>query len=875
MLDEAMPAVLRLLPLQYAHITNESTTVITLLVGPRNYTLSSNETVSLTPTSFHVVPPHMYCCVKNPHVFTTAADGTQTPVLDDYGQVQCRMAEVEYRYHVAPFPLYPDEELLELALLEVLSAKEALLLRATRELVSADGVVRYAGEHYIIRGPSTYYPRADEHIVERRPVLCVEAGCGAWCRATESFPDDDGSLVIKGESFLRTTPGSFVARPHEDVMGWVRPITLDHHTALHVYVSRCYTDPRQGFEGIVRRANDVFMVTGDDCHAFLVHPYDTVQKTVERIVVPRRSYCIVRQQDNSRVVYTDTTLFLKPGDEMEVAPRAEYLLLEDQALLLVALEDFEDTAVSPPVTRKCRSRWLLHGPRSFIPSSHVRILPDHKTGLEYRQRVVLCEGQGLYVRNVTTGVVRLILGPTSYLLEAYEEVWEKPLPAHVERHLDVRLRSHNTYMHGGMAESEFIDHRDRAVVYHVPHRSVTQLYNYSTQTTRTIFGPERVVLEPDEGFTVVSLSGSPWDPANPTRCLPKEPDRITALYLFLGPSNMSDVVHVETRDHVQLALQLCYDWYFDLSYGDAEAANRCFIVNDFVGNACSYMASRIRSAVASLPFEHFHKNSTQSLKTAVFGVDPATGHSAHELRFSTNGLVVTSVETQELEVLDARARRGLQKSVKMAIEIMSKQQAAHARQVATALEQKASGLLSLQRMKDQVDHEQQRRILLEMEGEALSIIDSGKSAAAAEAVAKATIVGSMAAVEVASLRATRESLASQTMAEVQRRKNEMLLQHKANMAALSDDVERAREEINGSLMDAFTSAIGQETLVAVAKAGPEVQAQLLGSLGLEGYLVTDGSTPINLFRTAERLVAERGPQQLTTSETATNMPAAA
>lgn len=36
----------------------------------------------------------------------------------------------------------------------------------------------------------------------------------------------------------------------------------------------------------------------------------------------------------------------------------------------------------------------------------------------------------------------------------------------------------------------------------------------------------------------------------------------------------------------------------------------------------------------------------------------------------------------------------------------------------------------------------------------------------------------------------------------------------------------------------------------MAKAGPESQAKLLKGLGLQGYMVSDGKNPINLFSTA-------------------------
>lgn len=46
------------------------------------------------------------------------------------------------------------------------------------------------------------------------------------------------------------------------------------------------------------------------------------------------------------------------------------------------------------------------------------------------------------------------------------------------------------------------------------------------------------------------------------------------------------------------------------------------------------------------------------------------------------------------------------------------------------------------------------------------------------------------------------------------------------------------------------SCIGKETMVKMAEAGPEHQAELLSALGLSGYIMTDGNNPINLFNTA-------------------------
>lgn len=55
-------------------------------------------------------------------------------------------------------------------------------------------------------------------------------------------------------------------------------------------------------------------------------------------------------------------------------------------------------------------------------------------------------------------------------------------------------------------------------------------------------------------------------------------------------------------------------------------------------------------------------------------------------------------------------------------------------------------------------------------------------------------------------------------------------------------------------------SIGKDTIVAMAKAGPEMQAKLLKGLGLKGYCIMDGKNPINLFNTAKGLVNGGGEQ---------------
>lgn len=65
---------------------------------------------------------------------------------------------------------------------------------------------------------------------------------------------------------------------------------------------------------------------------------------------------------------------------------------------------------------------------------------------------------------------------------------------------------------------------------------------------------------------------------------------------------------------------------------------------------------------------------------------------------------------------------------------------------------------------------------------------------------------------------------------------------------------RKMSEIEYTKFNQYVKSLGRDTIIAMAKSGPENKAKLLKSMGLEGYLVTDGKTPINLFNAADGLI---------------------
>jgi major vault protein len=283
-------------------------------------------------------------------------------------------------------------------------------------------------------------------------------------------------------------------------------------------------------------------------------------------------------------------------------------------------------------------------------------------------------------------------------------------------------------------------------------------------------------------------------------------------------------------------------------------ADQCFNVPDFVGDCCSCIASRVRASIAGVSFEHFHKNSAKLLQVAVFGVGD-NGEPKKELRFPSNRLVVTSIDIQEIEVVDEKTREALKQSVKMAIEITTQGQEAGARQVASVREQTARGKLERQQIQDKSLSEVERKKLIEAETACSSISSTGQAKAEARARAEAANIDGDLNVRLARMRAEKSDVMDRVQLEQKQLKTTAELDFTSQKneleVALQDSTSALESEKFGRVM----AAVGRDTVQEIARAGPEMQSKLLGALGLQGYLVTDGTNPINLFNTARGMTA--------------------
>lgn len=837
--------VFRLAPLSYIHVLDVTTNITRVEVGPATFIKQDNEKVIEGPTAMITIPPRNYVTIKNPAL---RAEGEIVfNIVGEQKQVKLRHGENEIRLSMDPFPLYPGETMVgQITPLTVVATDSALRIRAVLDFTDTDGKKYVAGDEWLFKGPSTYTPAVEVLVEDTIVATTIGPNQALVLRARKELEDHKGAKRVTGEEWLVAEQGAYLPGVFEEVIDRVDAIVLTDTKALQVKALRTYRD----IYNTDRKNGDEWLITNTMAEAHIPDVYEQVIAEVAITTLSNREYCVIEdpcdeagrpQLGSKKLVTGPESFFLQPGESLERGIQAFFVLGEDEGLILRAQESFEDEIgvgkEAKKVARTPGDRWMIRGPAEYVPGVQVEVV-------EKRKAIPLDDNEGVYVRDTQTGKIRTVIGQT-YMLNENEQLWDKELGAEVEVLLAKAEDGKGPHLVKGRpaepAGPKRVKHR--VVTFRVPHNGAVQMYDYTAKKARVVFGPELVMLGPDEQFTKLSLSGGK----------PKQPNVIKCLCLLLGPDFCTDVITIETADHARLSLQLSYNWKFDIDRSSQESASQLFSVSDFVGDLCKAVASRIRGAVAGVQFDDFHKNSAKIIRTSVFGLDEA-GKVRGLFKFPANGLCITSVDIQNVEPVDQRTRDALQKSVQLAIEITTNSQEATATHEAQRLEQEAKGRLERQRISDQAQNEGARKELLVLQATSSAVESTGQAKAEAQSRAEAARIEGQAAVDQAQLKS--EAMRIESEAELTRlqaaRTAELEYIRAQNLIEIDKMTKTA--EIEKTRFASMVEAIGQDTLRAIAVSGPETQAKLLGSLGIKSTLITDGKSPINLFQTAAGLL---------------------
>lgn len=862
------PRVIRLPPYKYVHVLDTNSNVSRVLAGPLTYTRQEHEHVLTSVQDMIVLPAQHYIEIRNPVVRTQEGE----IVHDNFNQAKLQHGEFEIRIHdkfPEPFPLYPGEVQVEgIKKLRVVPVDTALRIRVSRKV---DKYV--AGDEWLFVGPATYYPRVEEDVVTVVHAIIIKKNQAIKFRAEKKCKDSQGIERDAGEEWLVRTLGAYLPQIDEVLVETMHAHILTDKTALHLCALRTFKD----VYGVQRKAGEEWLVTSEIAETHVQDVHEAIVGSVDIVTLTNRQYCVivdpvvdgVQKRGTRQLRKGETTFFLLPGEKLENGKIEDVCILaDDEAVLLQAIESFtEDSTTASDdqdansnnnnptpqtdIKREAGERWMVHGPREYIPPIQVQVL-------EVRKAIPLDTNEGVYVRDKKTGHVRAVKGQT-YMLQPTEELWSKYLSPEVEALLfsqsagsayvsdpTATNSSPWTASLGRSSRGSASDRKrdpTRVVTFEVPHNAAIQVYDYKTTSSRIMFGPTLVMLDPEEQFTELRLSGG----------VPKEPNVIRTLCLQLGPDFMRDKIIVETSDHARLSLTIAYNWHFKVNPKDAEDAAKVFNVKDFVGDACKTLASRIRGAVAVETFDHFHKHSAKIIRTSIFGVDEK-GKLRDSLIFDANKLCITNVDIQSAEPVDQLTRESLQKSVQLAIEITTKSQEARAKSQAQQEDEEAKGLLLKQQLENQSQAEEARKNLVQLTAECSAVEAQGAAVGKAKATAQAAEIEGLAAVRQAELRAQANRIEHEAKLLRLREEQELSIAHAKQLAEIEISKKRELMSIEAEKFQQMVGSVGKETLVEMARVGPESQVKMLEALGLNGYLITDGKSPVNLMGTAEGLI---------------------
>ncbi|XP_071792973.1 major vault protein-like [Asterias amurensis] len=822
--------------------------------------LQNNEQLVAGPIPCVIVPPGHYCRIKDPMSNYEAGQ-----------QCQLKHGHIDVRFHQDPFPLYPGEILEGVGALQsssqgyskaiqplpVVKPNQAIRLKAVLDH-EADGVERLAGDLWQLEGPLTYHPTSYSKIVAWIEPKVIGQGEALHLRASQEYTDREGITRVAGEEWMVRKEGAYLPGVFEEVVEVVSAYILKQEVALHLLAEHSCRDAL----GRLRQAGEEWLVTVDDTEMYIPEIGEKAVQSITKVVLEKSQYCVVcnpvdadghAQLGCEELRKGQTSFFLHPGEFIKNGIQEQFVLSEDQAIVLQAINEFEDDTMPGKSKKRIPgNRWMIKGPICYIPPVQVKVVDQGNQTL-VRQAIPLDDLEGIYVRNLKTGKVRAVMGPDSYLLTADEQLWEKDLPPLVVK----ILQNGGGYGEGDIRKLAYFESsidadytpgkkrdKTRVVRYRCPGNTAVQVYKYQEKTARVVFGPDMVILGPQEDFNVLSLSAGK----------PKVEKAMQTICLMLGPDYITDILEVETSDHARLRVRIAFNNFFEFERGNEASEKSIFAVPDFIGFACRQVGSRIRGAVSQVRFDEFHRHSNKLLQRAVFGLD-AKGNMRNRLKFEANKLVISNVDIQGIEPVDVTMRDSLIKSVQMAIEIATKSIERAAAHDAARKEQEARGVLDRQKLMNENEAEKQRTLLFELQAEAAAIESTGQAKAEAQARAESLLIECHSAIDSARLKAQAEEIIHGTELKTQSQLRMSELGYNQRQNEIEINRLNKLSDIEVSQFDSMVNTLGASTIADIANSGPKLQAELLGSLGIETTLIMDGDNPVNLFNTAKGMIS--------------------
>jgi len=221
--------------------------------------------------------------------------------------------------------------------------------------------------------------------------------------------------------------------------------------------------------------------------------------------------------------------------------------------------------------------------------------------------------------------------------------------------------------------------------------------------------------------------------------------------------------------------------------------------------------------------------------------------------FTNNLLAITNVDIKNILTKDEETKNKLQATVNLAIEITTRSQEEAAKRQAEKRDQEAKSTLQRKIIEDNSQAESIKKALFELKAQTQQISESGLKEAEAKSKVNSMIIESESNIKVAKLNKEMLKIKNKFKIEKEKLEKEAYFDYLKTKNEIEIETKTKISEIETKKFKGIMNIIGEDTLVDLSQAGPQAQVELLSSLGLDGFIMTDGNSPLNLYDFADSL----------------------
>ena len=412
----------------------------------------------------------------------------------------------------------------------------------------------------------------------------------------------------------------------------------------------------------------------------------------EAVTLERLEYCILKDEDgNKRYCHGPEVVFPKPTESFVTSPKGGYVFRAIELspisgiYVKVIAEYKDDNGTVHPIGEELfitGNDQMIYYPRP----EHAVINYDNKM---MHHAIAIPEGEGRYIMDRLTGVIKTVKGPAMYLPDPRTEVvvkrklsakqcelWypgnadalaynvnlsEKAVEKATKKNVDLDMFAFSalTSMDSTLANLEAKANISRGTSYTKPRTitldnkfegvvSIDVWTGYAVNviskdgTRKIVRGPQTILLDYDQTLEVLELSTG----------RPKTTDNlIKTVFLRHENNKVSDIINIETKDFVKAAVKVSYCVDFDPSCMD-----KWFSVENYIKFMCDRERALIKRAAKNYTIEEFWANYGDIVRnvaidyTAVNPDGGGTGGYRTGLFFHENGMCVTDCEVLSISV---------------------------------------------------------------------------------------------------------------------------------------------------------------------------------------------------------------------------------